>query len=169
MTTTPEETPEEHVHKSVGRQAKAAKNVVSTAKRVAKKADDKAEVLAAASDLLSSRVGTLVDAVRTNNEKIDRLQHEINQKPDDTEVQFITGLAKDQRTRHLRYAIITAIIASVLSGTVAFATAQVLSHRGCQVNAQNIDTLISILESTPMLQERYALQITDLKSNRNDC
>lgn len=166
---TTQETPEEHVHESVGRQARAAKNVSATAKRVAKKAEDRASVLATATEALSSRVQTLVDAVQTNNKKIDKLQHEINKKPDDVEVQFITGLASDQRSRHLRYAIVTAIIVSVISSAIAFGTATVLSYKGCKVNAQNITTLVSILESTPELKNRYEVQINDLKSNRNNC
>lgn len=130
------ETPEEHVHESVGRQAKAAKNVASTARKVAKKADDKAAILAKATDLLSNRVGALADAVQINNIKIDRLRDEVNQKPDDVEVKLITGLAEAERGKHFRYALATSILSAVIAGVVAFSFANYNSSKANQERTQ---------------------------------
>lgn len=131
-------------------------------------AEAKAQALASATDLLSNRVAALADAVQTNNHRIEVFQNELNKKPDDEEVQFIACLSKDERRRHLKYAIGTAIITSIVSGYVAYDVANRQGEMRCQGNAQNIETIISILD-VPGLRERYATQIEDLRSNRNTC
>lgn len=166
--TTPKETPEEHVHESVDRQEKAAQAVKATAKRVARKANDKASVLAVATEVLSGRVQTLADAVLMNSKQMIEFQKELNKKPDDEEVQFIAGLAKDERRRHLKYAAGTAVIASLISGYVAYDVANREGEMRCLTNSQNIETLVSIID-TPQLRNQYASQIADLRSNRNTC
>lgn len=166
--TTPQETPKEHVHESVGRQEAAAQNVKRTARRVAKTAADKAEVLAAATEILSARVQTLADVVQINNEAIGALKREVDQKPDDTELQFIAGLARQERKRHLWYAISTALIAMTIGGYTSYTVADYSGTQRCKVNAQNIETLVGILD-TPQLRKQYAAQIKDLRSNRNIC
>lgn len=132
-------------------------------------AQQRQQTLIAATDLLSRRVGTLADAVQINNSAIDILRKEVNQKPDDVELKLLTGLGSVERQRHLKWSVVTSIIAATLAGAVAYSTAQFQGHQRCQVNAQNINTLVSILESTPQLREAYKVQIDDLKSNRNTC
>lgn len=166
--TTPEETPEEHVHESVSRQEVAAQNVKTTAKKVAKAAQNKAHALAVATEVLSSRVQALADAVQINSNQMIEFAKELNTKPDDTEVQFITGLAQEERKRHLKYAIGTAVIAALVSGYVSYDVAARQSEERCQINAQNIETLVSIID-TPELRDRYKEEILDLRSNRNSC
>lgn len=85
------------------------------------------ENLAAATTNLTRRVENLIAVVQTNNKAVERLQHEVNQKPDDSEMQFIAGLAKSQRRRYLTYAITTGVVSAVLSGIVAFGAATVVS------------------------------------------
>lgn len=87
-------------------------------------AADKAAVLTAATEMLSSRVGTLADAVQINNHKIDQLQHEINKKPDDIELHFISGLAKEERQKFLKYSVITALTAAAVASSVSYLFAQ---------------------------------------------
>lgn len=129
---------------------------------------DKSHTLAVATEVLSSRVGTLADAVQINNFKIDQLQKELNKKPDDAEVQFITGLAKAERKRHFRWAISTALLAAVGSAGVAYKVANEQGQERCQGNAKNIETLVSIID-TPELRGKYEMQIRDLRSDRNVC
>ena len=85
---------------------------------------DKADALTLATEILSNRVGTLADAVQMNNYKIDRLQKEVNCKPDDTEVRFITGMAKAERTKHLKYAIATGAVTAALSSVFTYVVIQ---------------------------------------------
>lgn len=167
------ETPEEHVHASVGRQEKVAKNVATTAKKVAKDAKDKAEILARATDLLSNRVGTLADVVQINNHKIEQLQSEINKKPDDVELQFITGVAVADRQRLLKWSVATAVGSSILTATIgaiiAFQVSEAHGRERCLTNAQNIATIVKILEGASDPTDRLQPFIDDLKSNRNTC
>lgn len=128
----------------------------------------KSDALLSATEMLSNRVGTLADAVQTNNYKIDLLQREVNQKPDDQEVKFITGLASEERKRHLKWAVTTALITSVVSGAIAYEVATEQGIERCEVNAQNINTLVSIIDR-PGLRDQYLDEIADLRSNRNDC
>lgn len=163
------ESPEEHVHESVGRQKKAAEEVAKTAEKVAKTAEAKAMTLAAATELLSSRVNILAGAVQITNQKIDDLQREVNCKPDDAEVQFISGLAKAERKALFTRISSGAIAAAVVASLVAYGIANYESQQGCQTNAKNIETLVSILEQNPRTAETFASQIADLESNRNKC
>lgn len=130
-------------------------------------AEVKAEALAVATGVLSSRVQTLADVVQTNNRKIDELQKEVNCKPDDSEVQFIAGLAQQERKKHYRGALGYGVLAAVISGAVGFGAAEIQGQARCKVNAQNINTIVKLLEQAdnPRLQPT----IDDLKSNRNDC
>lgn len=114
-------------------------------------------------------MGALADAVRINNHKIDLLQSELNKKPDDVEVKLITGMATAERQRHLKWAVTTAVLASILSGVVAYKTAEMQGHGRCKVNAQNIQSLVNLLESIPDPTGRFQPTIDDLKSNRNEC
>lgn len=168
MTSIPEETPEEHVHESVGRQAKAAADVKTIAKKVARTADGKAHILAVATEVLSARVGSLADAVQMNNRKMDDFAKELNRKPDDAEIRFISGLAATERNRHLRYALATALSSSFVAGYIAFNIADRQGEMRCETNARNIETLVSIID-TPELRGLYKEEIRDLRSNRNVC
>lgn len=103
----------------------------------------KAEVLAIATESLTQRVGTLADAVQVNNYKIDLLRNEVDKKPDDEEVRFITGLAQQERAKHLKWAFVTGVVCAVLSGGVAAAYGQHQLHErnkigysGCVTNNQ---------------------------------
>lgn len=135
----------------------------------ARDAKQKAMTLADATEKLSSRVSILADAVQITNQKIDDLQREVNCKPDDAEIQFISGLAKAERKALFTRITSGAVAAAVVAAFISYGVASYEGKQRCQINSQNIDTLVSILESTPSLQERYATQIADLKSNRNDC
>lgn len=161
MTSLPEETPEEHVQQSVGRQKKSAA-------KLAKEAEEKASVLAKATDLLSSRVGTLADAVQTNNYKIDRLQEEINHKPDDTELKFVEDQGRRERRRQFKYALVSMLVTAFLAAYVAYDVSNRQGKERCMVNAKNINTIVSILER-PELRTRFEDEISDLRSNRNAC
>lgn len=88
---------------------------------------DRAEHLARATDLLSSRVAALADAVQINNHKIDQLRKEVNLKPDDVEVKLITGLAQAERARHLKFAVGTALTCAGVAGGIAFYASDSLS------------------------------------------
>lgn len=78
------------------------------------------EVLTTATNALVSRVGALADAMQVNNHKIDALSAELATKPDDAEVQFITGLAAAERKRHLWWAIGSGVISAVVAGGVSY-------------------------------------------------
>lgn len=166
--TTPE-TPKEHVKQSVTRQKKAATTATATARKLAKQAEDKAEVLAKATELLSARVGTLADAVQTNNAKIDQFQSELNKKPDDVELKLIASVTQRERRSVFRKSVGTAILVSLLSGVVAYETAQYQGHQRCQVNDRNIGSIVRLLESLPNDNGRFTTTIADLKANQNDC
>lgn len=157
---------QENPQKSLGRKKAVAPS--QTAKALAKQAEDKAAVLAKATDLLSSRVATLAGAVQTNNEKIDDLQREINQKPDDTELKFVEEQARKERRRQFKFAVATALSAAFISAYTAFDVANRHGAERCQINAKNIETLVGIIDR-PGLRERYVEEIKDLRSNRNDC
>lgn len=159
---TPSESPKKHVANSAVRQAK-----------LAKEAKDKAEILARATELLSARVGTLADAVQINNSKIDKFQKELNRKPDDVEVQLITGMAEAERKRHFKWAIATAVLSSILAATIgaiaAYTVAQKHGQERCRVNDRNIAIIVSFLEGRIDPNDEFQPTIDALKANRNEC
>lgn len=133
----PSETPEQHVQSAVTRQ-----------KRVAKTAEDKAQVLAIATETLSNRVAVLADAVQTNNCKIDELRSEVDKKPDDVELTFIAGLANLQRRRQFKYSVATALVSSFLAGGISiyYANQQVqertkANFSACERNNKRADVI----------------------------
>lgn len=85
--------------------------------------DERLEAIALAASVLSQRVGTLTDVVAISNREIDRLRKEVAQKPDDIELQTVASISTVERHQQLKYGIITAILASVLSGTISTAVA----------------------------------------------
>ncbi len=131
-------------------------------------AAEKAEVLARATDLLSSRVGTLADAVQINNAKIDEFQKELNRKPDDTELKFVEEQARRERRRQFRYALISMIATAFIAAYVSYDVSNRQGKERCETNAKNIETLVGIIDR-PGLRDKYMKEIADLRSNRNDC
>lgn len=183
MTTKPTgETPEEHVHESVSRQEQAAKEVKTIAKKVARTANDKAHVLAVATEVLSSRVGTLADAVQINNAKIDDLQKELNKKPDDAEVRFITGMAATERNRHLRYALATSVVAALFAGAISYTFAEreiaertrqanIACERGnfrSEISASVYDDIRKSLPKGPVA-DRLEKAANEIRKTQADC
>lgn len=139
----------------------------------AQKRAEKAESLRVATELLSSRVGALADAVQINNARIAELQKEVNCKPDDEEVKLITGMAQAERKQQLKVAIWTAVISSILAatlgGVVAFTTAEKHGEARCKVNAKNIEIIVDLLESRIDPEDTLQPTIDALKANRNEC
>jgi hypothetical protein len=80
----------------------------------------KLEILASATGNLTTQVANLTGVMGAQNKQIAKLRAEVNQKPDDVEVQLLTGMAQAERARHLHYAIITAVICGVLSGIISY-------------------------------------------------
>lgn len=144
------------------------KSPEALAKNLAQEAESKAATLAVATEVLSSRVQTLADVVQTNNYKIDKLQKEVNRKPDDTELKWLEEQARLERIKAFRGAVSTGIIAALVAASVAYTAANRAGLDRCEANEQNIETLVSIID-TPMLRKQYADQIADLRSNRNVC
>lgn len=111
--------------------------------------DARQRALVVATETLSSRVSSLADAVQTNNEMISGLRHEVNLKPDDSEVKFITGMAMDDRIRVRNRAIATAIMSALLSGFIAFFIADQRSDARCEKNRVLGTTIVNFLSDLP--------------------
>lgn len=103
--------------------------------------------LITATNALSSRVQNLADAVQTNNSKLDILQGEVNKKPDDVEVKFITGMAKDDRDRVRNAGFAAAIVSALVAGGVAFGVANEISEDRCEDNRAALITITDFLET----------------------
>lgn len=140
-----------------------------TAKVLETRNAKRAKTLADATLVLTKQVDVLTNVVKINNEQISSLRKEVNQKPDDVEVQLISGMAK-VTTRKARNKVIgTALLAIVCSSGVAYKVSEYESTKRCEVNAKNINTIVNLLESLPNARERFGSTIDDLNSNRNDC
>lgn len=131
----------------------------------------KQDRLAAATETLTHRVESLTGVVETNNRAVKQLRSEVNRKPDDSEIQFITGMARQQRRRHLRFAVLTSAACAALASSISFATVNHLSKERCLDNAQQSETLIKLLSRFDGDKKNDNIQhaIAELSKNKVDC
>lgn len=143
---------------------------------------EKATALAVATEVLSNRVQSLADVVQTNNNQMMEFRKELNQKPDDAEVQFISGLAKEERRRHLQYAIATGVISALFAGAIAYAFAEreirertrqanIACERNnvrAEVNADIYDDVKQIIRNEPV-SNRLEAAANELRKTIADC
>lgn len=112
------------------------------------------ENLIRATDNLILRVESLTTVVETNNREIGRIRREVNRKPDDSEIQFITGMARRQRRRHLQFTVTTTLLCAVFAGLVSYNVANHKSQERCKDIRRQSESLIQILSEfkNPRLQ-----------------
>jgi hypothetical protein len=124
-----------------------------------------------ATEDLTKKVAILTGVVETNNNTIIRLRKELNQKPDDSEILFITGMAKQQRRRHLEFAVTTSVVSAVLAGAVAFAVADHNSHIRCLENSKQSTALVKLLSRYDVSKKNEIIQdaIEELNKSKVEC
>lgn len=91
---------------------------------------EKFDTLVLATQALTQQVATLTSVVEINNQAIKQLQREINQKPDDVELSTIAAVSKQERSQQLRFGVISAVLASVVSGGISTAIAVDYAQEG---------------------------------------
>lgn len=86
------------------------------------------EILAVATAALVARVGALADAIQVFNHRIDNFSKELAEKPDDAEVKLITGLAHAERKRHLKWALLSAVVCAAIASSISYMFTTVQLH-----------------------------------------
>lgn len=129
--------------------------------------DETPTALVTATQVLANRVQGLADVVAINNTKIDGLQHEVNQKPDDVEVRTLTQIGDKERKVIRDRVLFTCILFSIVAGIVAFWVAETAGHERCIKNQRNIETISDYLETRNDAMARATAR--SLRENRNPC
>lgn len=126
----------------------------------------KLEVLASASENLTTQVSNLTGVMGAQNKQIALLRKEVNQKPDDVEVQLLTGMAQAERSRHLHYAIITAIICAVVSGAIAYFFARSMING--LVQERIVSNHTNCIQTNKRIDRAYDYYIQQAEEERNN-
>lgn len=130
---------------------------------------DKIVQLDEATQNLTRSVGRLTDVVDRNNDEVNELREELKTKADYHEVKESAEKVREERKDLLKKVLAIIAISCFFSGAVAYSVADHQGQERCEVNAQNISSIVRLLESFPDPENRLQPTIRDLKSNRNDC